>query len=135
MGPMYLKIRTFTENDKQKVIKIWRLVFKNDPHWNEPNAIIERKLAIQRNLFLVGEVNGKIVATVLGGYDGFRGWVYHLAILPTHQRKGIGKALILKLEKKLKKYGVRHIYSKKTLIYWEFTPRLQSRIMRQEPPN
>jgi ribosomal protein S18 acetylase RimI-like enzyme len=102
---MHLKIRKFTKNDKPKVIKLWRLVFKNDPPWNEPNAIIERKLAIQRNLFLVGEVNGKIIATVLGGYDGFRGWVYHLAILPSHQRKGIGKVLMLELEKKLKNLG------------------------------
>jgi hypothetical protein len=77
---MNLVIREFEEKDHSAVIKIWQNLFRNDPPWNDPASIIKRKLAFQPELFLVGEENRKVVATVLGGYDGFRGWVYHLAV-------------------------------------------------------
>jgi len=44
--------------------------------------VIRRKLAVQRDLLLVGTLDGRLVATVIGGWDGHRGWIYHLAVAP-----------------------------------------------------
>ena len=95
------KIRQFKPEDKEEVIDLWNTVFKNDPRWNDPASIIHRKLAFQPELFLVGIKDGHIVATVLGGYDGFRGWVYHLSVSPDQRRKGIGKSMMTAIEKLL----------------------------------
>ena len=96
-----LKIRQFKPEDKAEVIDLWNTVFKNDPPWNDPASIIRRKLAFQPELFLVGVKNGHIVTTVLGGYDGFRGWIYHLAVKPDQRRKGIGKRMMTAIEQLL----------------------------------
>lgn len=105
MDSSNLKIRIIKNKDKPHVVKLWNKVFKNDPPWNEPRGVISRKMTIQKDLFLVGELDGQIVATVVGGYDGFRGWIYHLAVAPPYQRKGFGKVLMLEIEKKLKNLG------------------------------
>ena len=47
--------------------------------------IIRRKSAVQPELFWVGLHEGRIVATVMAGYDGHRGWIYHLAVAPEHR--------------------------------------------------
>ena len=49
----------------------------------------------------LGVKNGRIITTVLGGYDGFRGWVYHLAVKPDQHRKGIGKRMMTAIEQLL----------------------------------
>ena len=56
------------------------------------------KLAVERDLFFVAEVEGAVVGTVMGGYDGHRGWIYSVAVAPHVQRQGIGAALIRHLE-------------------------------------
>ena len=59
----------------------------------------------QPELFLVGEFAGDIVATVLAGYDGVRGWIYHLAVGHDYQRKGFGRAMMQAAEKHLRDMG------------------------------
>ena len=102
---MNLIIREFEEKDHSAVIKLWESLFKNDPPWNDPASIIKRKLAFQSELFMVGVDNQRVVATVLGGYDGFRGWVYHLAVEPEKRRVGIARQMMNAIEKKLKDLG------------------------------
>lgn len=98
-------IRAFHESDEEQVIALWRTAFAADPPWNEPTEIIRRKLEVQRDLFLVGELDGRIVATVIAGYDGFRGWVYHLAVATEERRRGLGRAMTKEAEKKLRARG------------------------------
>ena len=61
-------------------LALWTGVFPDTRAWNQPQAYIRRKLAAQPELFLVGARGGRVVATVLVGYDGVRGWIYHLAV-------------------------------------------------------
>ncbi len=100
-----LDIRPFREADADAVVALWRLCFPNDPPRNEPTAVIRRKLGTQRELFLVGVVRGRVAATALGGYDGFRGWVYHLAVHPDRRRLGIGRRLMDEIETRLRALG------------------------------
>ena len=100
-----LAIRPFARDDESQVIALWREVFAKDPPWNEPTEIIRRKLQVQPELFLVGELDGRIVATVIGGYDGFRGWVYHLGVTGTLGRQGIGRKMMSEIEARLAAIG------------------------------
>jgi ribosomal protein S18 acetylase RimI-like enzyme len=100
-----LVIRRFREKDKHEVTDLWLKVFPDDPPWSEPGAVIRRKLAIQSDLFWVGSYQGKIVATVLAGYDGHRGWIYHLAVAPGHRRKGFARKIMVAAETRLKALG------------------------------
>jgi ribosomal protein S18 acetylase RimI-like enzyme len=100
-----LTIRPFADADEADVIALWESVFPNDPPWNDPPQIIRRKKEVQRELFLVGEVDGRVIATVLAGYDGFRGWVYHLAVAKTEQRRGHGRTMMAEVERLLRARG------------------------------
>ena len=98
-------VREYAERDRAEVVALWNRVFADDPPRNAPERVIERKLGTQRELFLVAHVDGQVVGTVLGGYDGFRGWVYHLAVASEHRRAGIGRALMQQIEGRLRALG------------------------------
>lgn len=100
-----LVIRTYEPRDESSVTALWRDVFRDDPPWNDPKFVIRRKLAIQPELFLVGELEGTVVAAVVIGFDGFRGWIYHLAVVPEHRRKGFGRVLMSEAEIRLRRLG------------------------------
>lgn len=97
---MTLTIRTFQLADEHTVIELWQAAGVTRP-WNDPRADIARKLAVQPELFLVGENAGAVVATVMGGYDGHRGAIYYLAVSPAHQRRGYARLLMEAVERLL----------------------------------
>ena len=73
--------------------------------WNDPRKDIERKLAVQREMFLVGTLGSELVATAIAGYEGHRGWINYLAVDPRHRRLGYGRALMTEAESRLKGLG------------------------------
>src|SRR5262245_41342682 len=100
-----LEVRPYQEADHDAVVALWTRVFPETRPWNLPAAYIQRKLAVQRELFLVGVCGGRVVATVLAGYDGVRGWVYHLAVAPEQRRHGFGRAMMAGAEARLRALG------------------------------
>ena len=73
--------------------------------WNDPHKDIRRKLAVRPDLFLVAELEGAIVGTVMAGYDGHRGWINYLGVDPACRRRGIGRALMDEAERLLRAAG------------------------------
>jgi ribosomal protein S18 acetylase RimI-like enzyme len=71
---------------------------------------IEKKLRRDPDLFLVAEVDGWIVGSVLGGFDGRRGMMYHLAVDPSHRQNGIGALLMDEMERRLRDRGCIRYY-------------------------
>lgn len=71
---------------------------------------IAKKLQRDPDLFLVAEINHQIVGTVLGGFDGRRGMMYHLAISALHRKQGIANALVDELEVRLRTKGCLRYY-------------------------
>lgn len=76
---------------------------------DEPGEI-KRKLQRDPDLFLVMEEGEQILGTVIGGYDGRRGLVYHLAVTPERRGEGIGKALMAAIEARLRNKGCFKYY-------------------------
>ncbi len=99
-----LLIRAYQSDDEEEVIKLWRRCNLVVP-WNNPKLDIERKLKVNPELFLVGLIDGKIAATVMGGYEGHRGWVNYLAVSPEYRRMGLGREIMDAVEEKLKAMG------------------------------
>jgi ribosomal protein S18 acetylase RimI-like enzyme len=95
-----LEIRPYQASDEQAVIGLWQACGLTRP-WNDPRKDIARKLTVQPEWFLVGKTDGRIVASVMAGYDGHRGWINYLSVEPACQKRGYGKALVDAVEKRL----------------------------------
>ena len=93
-------VRQFKAQDTDQVIALWQECELTRP-WNNPLLDIERKQQQDDSLFLVGELDNQLIASVMGGYDGHRGWMYYLAVSPKHRRCGYARELISHLEQKL----------------------------------
>jgi ribosomal protein S18 acetylase RimI-like enzyme len=98
-------IRPFEDADRQAVIALWRTVFPDAPAHNDPDRDIDLKLGEQRQLFLVATLDGALIGTAMAGFDGHRGWVYYLAVLAEHRRRGVGTALMRRAEQDLAALG------------------------------
>lgn len=99
-----MDIRAFEVKYRDEVIELWRECNLVVPQ-NDPIKDIERKLKVDPDLFLVGVIDEKVVATVMGGYEGHRGWINYLAVKPSQQRKGYGQAIMQAVESLIKQKG------------------------------
>jgi ribosomal protein S18 acetylase RimI-like enzyme len=99
-----MDIRAFQKGDEAPVVALWERCGLTRP-WNDPRKDIARKLEVQPELFLLGFVAGGLVASVMAGYEGHRGWVNYLAVDPQHQRRGYGRRLMGEVEKRLVERG------------------------------
>jgi len=99
-----MQIRPYREADEAAVVALWQSCGLTRP-WNDPHKDIARKLTVQRALFLVGEQDGRIVASVMAGYEGHRGWLNYLAVAPELRRQGHGAALVQHVEAQLLALG------------------------------
>lgn len=97
---MSMNIRAFRNEDKDCVIQLWIACGLTRP-WNNPEKDIERKLSMNDDLFLVAVDGKEIAGSVMGGYEGHRGWINYLAVHPHHQHKGLGRLLMSTIEQKL----------------------------------
>jgi ribosomal protein S18 acetylase RimI-like enzyme len=110
-------IRTFRDGDRRAVEALWARVFPDDPPRNAPGRMIDDKLEVQPELLLVGEGASEpsearteaapvqIAGAVMAGYDGVRGWIYHLAVAPELRRRGLGAQLVRAAEERLRALG------------------------------
>jgi ribosomal protein S18 acetylase RimI-like enzyme len=99
-----MRIRAFREEDEDRVVELWGRCGLLRP-WNDPRRDIARKLLVQRDLFLVGEVDGEIAAVVMAGYEGHRGWVNYLAVEPKMRHRGLGRQMMAEVERLLRSVG------------------------------
>ena len=97
-------IRPFARDDEVAVVSLWEAAGLTRP-WNDPHEDITRKLCVQPEWFMVAVADGEIVGSVMAGYDGHRGWVNYLAVMPTCRRAGVGRALMAEVERVLREVG------------------------------
>src|SRR6185437_678847 len=99
-----IQIRPFQPPDEPAVIDLWRRCNLLHPT-NDPHKDIARKRGIQPELFLVATENNTIIATVMAGYEGHRGWINYLAVAPENRLQGIGRELMTHAEGALRTLG------------------------------
>ena len=99
-----MKIRKFQKEDKTALIQLWVSVFPDDPPHNDPFKVIEAKLAVDDFIF-VAVHNDQVIGACMAGYDGHRGWLYAVAVLPENRRKRIGEKLVKHAMQELQKLG------------------------------
>lgn len=99
-----MEIRSFQPEDEPSVIAIWQQCDLVRP-WNDPHRDICRKLKVNAEWFLVGLVDRQIVATVMAGYEGHRGWLNYLAVVPEFQHHGLARKIVAEAERLLQKAG------------------------------
>ena len=100
-------IRPFERRDTEAVVALWNEAGLTRP-WNDPLLDIERKLAVQPELFLVAHDDDSevgIVGTAMAGYDGHRGSLYYLATALSHRGQGVARSLIEEVEMLLQGLG------------------------------
>jgi len=101
---MKIEIRPFQPEDEAAVIRLWTDCGLVVP-WNNPARDMARKRRVQPELFLLGWKDGALVATVMAGYDGHRGWLNYLAVDPAYRRGGVGRFLVAEAEARLGAMG------------------------------
>lgn len=99
-----MDIRKYQDADEAAVVRLWEACDLVRP-WNDPKKDIQRKLTVQPELFLVGLIEGNVMATVMAGFDGHRGWVNYLAVAERYRRRGLGRTLMDRIEAMLRDVG------------------------------
>lgn len=97
-------IRPFDLRDEEAVVALWQacgLVARQ----NNPHRDIRRKLKVNPEWFLVGEIGSNLVAACMVGYEGHRGWINYLAVHPTYQRRGLARRMMARAEEILRTVG------------------------------
>lgn len=130
-----MQIRPFEIKDSEAVVKLWKQCNLVVP-WNDPYKDIHRKLTVDADLFLVGELDGVVVATVMAGYEGHRGWINYLAVSPERQGEGCGRALVEWVESRLAERGcpkinlqIRHTNEETAAFYEDLGYRREESIV------
>lgn len=100
-----IAVRAFEPRDRESLEGLWSRVFADDPQWNAAALMINNKLKVQPELLLVATVDDLLVGAVIGGFDGVRGWLYHLAVAPERRRSGIATRLVRAAEQRLRDLG------------------------------
>lgn len=100
-----MKIRNYTEEDRDQVVSLWNSVLPGSVDHNNPEIVIDRKTAADDGLFFVAVDNDVILGTIIAGYDGHRGWLYSVAVNEQFRRQGVGSRLVRHAEAALTKLG------------------------------
>jgi len=103
-----LAVATAEDADVAAIIALWERCELTRP-WNEPHADLDRARKKPNSDVLVGRDGNAIVATVMVGHDGHRGWVYYVAVGPDQHRKGYGRAIMTAAEDWLRERGVEKL--------------------------
>ena len=102
---MAMHLRDFRDADRATLSALWDACALTRP-WNDPNADIDRAVTSRDAAMLVGTWNETVVASIMVGHDGHRGWIYYLAVGPDHRARGHGREMMAEAELWLQARGV-----------------------------
>ncbi len=103
--PAPLAIADIGDSDVEAVVALWQRCGLTRP-WNDPHADIALARRRDNSTVLVGRDGGAIVATVMVGHDGHRGWVYYVAVDPERHKRGLGRSIMAAAEDWLRTAGI-----------------------------
>jgi len=103
-----VSIRSYNDADVERILDLWRAAGLVPPPNDPPRDIHQARTRGAGDVF-VAEFNDRLVATVMVGREEAQGWLYYLAVEPTVQRKGLGRAMVRYAEKWLQARGVTKV--------------------------
>ena len=104
-----MKIENYSMKYYNNIIELWKKAGISVGSTDSEEEI-KKMLSMNSNLFLIGKVKENVIAVIMGGFDGRRGYVHHLAVDPIYQRKGYGKMIMDELISQFRKSGVHKIH-------------------------
>jgi len=100
-----MQIRPYQPADRAPLVALWQACRLVVPGANDPQADIDFCVASRNAEILVGTRDGRLVASVMVGHDGHRGWLYYVAVAPELQGSGLGREIVVAGECWLKDHG------------------------------
>lgn len=101
---MQFRIVPFSREFLSELVELWKKCDLVVPQ-NDPVEDIQKKVAFQPRLFFVGLLDGRVIGSIMVGYEGHRGWINYLAVAPEYQRRGYGRRLVQKGIDELRRIG------------------------------
>ncbi|MGI6413659.1 MAG: GNAT family N-acetyltransferase [Syntrophomonadaceae bacterium] len=103
------KVQKAQLEDIHSMLELWGSTSGIQIGLGDDEGSLQRFLALTSTICLVIKEENLLVATIMGTYDGRRGFIYHLAVRPEYQKKGLGKKLLESMINEFKKQNVRKI--------------------------
>jgi ribosomal protein S18 acetylase RimI-like enzyme len=101
-------IRPARSEEVEQVLGLWREA-ETTPSITDTREEVLKLLAEPAAVLLVAEADGRLVGTVIGGWDGWRGNIYRLAVAPGYRRRGLARLLVAEADRSLHRLGARRI--------------------------
>lgn len=101
-------IRECRPDEADAVLRLW-IEAGATPSPTDTAGHLRRAIGAGTAVVLVAEVSGRVVGSVIGGFDGWRGNLYRLAVHPDHRRRGVARALVREAERRLVEHGAARV--------------------------
>lgn len=101
-------VRVARDEDVQAVLDVWREAEAEVSVTDDPESVA-RLIARGEGSLLLADLDGRVVGTLVAAFDGWRGNLYRLAVIPEARRRGIATALVREAERRLREAGARRI--------------------------
>lgn len=137
-----MHIRIATRYDVDAVLAFWRVATTVESSTDDPDGVAALLDCDPEALLIAVDGEGAVVGTVIGGWDGWRGTMYRLAVHPRHRRQGMASALVVEAERRLVAHGARRLHlivaenEPEATAFWRavgYTPTAQSRFVKSLP--
>ena len=104
-----LTIKPIEDSEVAEVIALWHRCGSTRP-WNDPAADIALARRGENSTVLIGKCEGALVASVMVGHDGHRGWVYYVTVDPDRRHHGFGRSIMDAAEAWLRARGIAKLH-------------------------
>jgi ribosomal protein S18 acetylase RimI-like enzyme len=106
---VHVEVRAATDADIDAVLAVWAEARSRAAQTPDDPAVVQQLLDRDPGALLVADSDGEVIGVLIAGWDGWRGNVYRLAVLPSHRREGIARELVEAGHERLHAQGARRV--------------------------